>query len=64
MLIAPRFGVERSAMDSLQAQLREVVLRLRQALAAEHNIPPYMVVSEQAIMQLAATLPTSLESLR
>eukprot|EP00088_Acartia_fossae_P057671 TRINITY_DN672_c0_g1_i5.p1 TRINITY_DN672_c0_g1~~TRINITY_DN672_c0_g1_i5.p1 ORF type:complete len:1015 (-),score=248.00 TRINITY_DN672_c0_g1_i5:268-3312(-) len=64
VLIAPRFGVERSAMDSLQAQLREVLLRVRQALAAGNNIPPYMVVSEQAIMQLAATLPTSLESLR
>lgn len=64
VLITPRFGHELSPMDTLRTQLYEKLMGLRNKLATYHGIPPYMVITEQTLMQLAATLPSSIQSLR
>ena len=64
VVITPRFGPQISVLDTLRNQLYDKLMTLRSQLAAEHSIPPYMVMTEQTVMQLAATLPSNTDSLR
>ena len=64
VVITPRFGAQISVLDTLRNQLYDKLMTLRSQLAAEHSLPPYMVMTEQTVMQLAATLPSNDDSLR
>jgi len=57
-LITPRFGTERTPEDSLRMKLYTRLVAERHSIAAAFSIPPYMVVTEQTLLQLAETKPS------
>ena len=63
-LITPRFGTEQTPEDTLRTKLYSLLVAERSRLAALHSIPPYMVITEQALLQLAETRPTSRVNLK
>lgn len=62
-LIAPRFGTNQKPEDSLRTDLYTRLIAERIRLAASFALPPYMVVSEQSILQLAEMRPTTTASI-
>jgi len=63
-LITPRFGVEQTQDDSLRNKLYAALVLERQQLAQTFKIPPYMVTTEQSLLQLAEIRPTTKENLK
>ena len=63
-VITPRFGMDRTPEDSLRIDLYNMLVSERHKLAVLHSIPPYMVITEQAMLQLAETRPSSLANLK
>ena len=63
-VITPRFGADRTPEDSLRIELYNMLVSERHRLAVLHSIPPYMVITEQAMLQLAETRPSSQANLK
>jgi len=58
-VITPRFGASLTPLDTLRSDLYKLLVGERQKLASSHNIAPYMVVTEQTLLQLAETRPST-----
>jgi len=63
VVITPRFGASQGPLDSLRSSLYKLLVAERQRLATSQNIAPYMVVTEQTLLQLAETRPSSSSAL-
>ena len=61
-LIQPRFGVN-SSTHTKTTGLYNVLVKLRLKISQERGIAPYMVLTEQTLLQLAETRPTSVDNL-
>ena len=64
VVITPRFGPDSGPKDTQRFKLYELLISLRTKIAAENDIPPYMVITGQTVMQLAETLPSTIQSLK
>jgi hypothetical protein len=62
-VVAPRFGADSLPEDSERTELYCQLVEARRRLADLSGCPPYLVVPEQTLLQMAATKPTSLANL-
>ena len=62
-VIAPKFGSDMSPDDKIRTGLYNVLVKLRLQLSQARNVAPYMIVTEQTLLQLAQMRPTNAENL-
>merc|ERR1719300_1701224 len=62
-VIAPKFGSDMSPDDKTRTGLYNVLVKLRLQLSQTRNVAPYMIVTEQTLLQLAQMRPTNAENL-
>jgi ATP-dependent DNA helicase RecQ len=65
-LIASQTTTEQQAKSALQfeAELLADLKNLRQDMAAKENIPPYIILSDASLVEIATYLPQTLDELR
>ena len=63
-VITPRFGTEQTPEDLLRTKLYTALVEERQKLATLFSLPPYMVITEQTMLQLAQTRPSTTATLK
>eukprot|EP00092_Neocalanus_flemingeri_P014346 GFUD01015474.1.p1 GENE.GFUD01015474.1~~GFUD01015474.1.p1 ORF type:complete len:1050 (+),score=352.66 GFUD01015474.1:77-3226(+) len=62
-VIAPRFGVDSTPEDQTRSRLYAVLVRERLAISQAMSRPPYMICTEQTLLQMAQTRPTTKQNL-
>ena len=62
-VITPKFGAEKTEDDVARTGLYRVLLRVRQEAGKQRGVAPYMVVTEQTLLQLAQMRPTNTTNL-
>ena len=58
-VITPRFGAESTPADQARSGLYSMLVRERLAISQSSNLPPYMICTEQNLLQMAQTRPTT-----
>ena len=62
-VIVPKFGAQKTEGDDKRNGLYNVLVKLRLELGQTKGVAPYMVVTEQTLLQLAQMRPTSAANL-
>jgi len=58
-VIAPKFGSDSTPGDQARTKLYSVLVRERLAISQATKLPPYMICTEQTVLQMAQTRPTT-----
>jgi len=59
-VITPRFGAESTPADQARSGLYSMLVKERLAISQSSNLPPYMICTEQTLLQMAQTRPTTM----
>jgi len=62
-LIVPKFGSESTPEDKVRCALYNVLVQERLKISKTNNMAPYMVVTEQTLLQMVETRPTNKQNL-
>ena len=62
-VIVPKFGCQKTEDDDKRNSLYNILIKLRLELGQTKGVAPYMVVTEQTLLQLAQMRPTSTANL-
>ena len=62
-VIAPKFGSDSTPGDQARTKLYSVLVKVRLGISQTTKLPPYMICTEQTLLQMAQTRPTTKENL-
>jgi len=62
-VIAPKFGSDSTPGDQARTKLYSVLVKVRLVISQTTKLPPYMICTEQTLLQMAQTRPTTKENL-